>query len=178
MPTVCIVKLEQDKSRRSIPILSFDLRLQWDWLLDFHQEKGRLKPHENVHLGLKEGKKCKWHCMQQMRKETVHWCYLCNIHLCKDGCHIAYHNQQHYALSNFFLLFGTSIDISPKLFMSIVRLIWHSYKSFLDCLSQLFNTCPLDFYDGWGGLSHLKLKQVPPSQLLGPSYPIHLLIGN
>ena len=51
--------------------------------------------HENVHMGLKKGKRCKWHCMQQMRKETVCGFHLCNVHLCKDGCHVAYHNQQH-----------------------------------------------------------------------------------
>ena len=27
--------------------------------------------HENVHSSSKKGKRCKWHCMQQMRKETV-----------------------------------------------------------------------------------------------------------
>ena len=64
---------------------------------------------------------------------------------------------------NFFFIFETSLDISTKCFMSIVRLIWHSYKSFLDCLSQLFNTCPLDYCDGWGGLSHQRLKQLPPA---------------
>ena len=51
--------------------------------------------HENVHMGSKEEKRCKWHCMKQMRKETVYGCHLCNVHLCKDGCHIAYHNQHH-----------------------------------------------------------------------------------
>ena len=51
--------------------------------------------HENVHMGLKKGKRCKWHCMQQMRKENVYGCHLCNAHLCKDGCHSAYHNHQH-----------------------------------------------------------------------------------
>ena len=32
----------------------------------------------------------------------------------------------------YFLFFGNFPWYSPKLFMSIVRLIWHSYKSFLD----------------------------------------------
>ena len=80
-------------------------------------------------------------------------------------------------LSNFFI-FETSTDTSWTLFMSIAKLISHSYKSFLDCLSQLFDTCPLDYGDGWGGLSHQRLEQVPPSQLLGLPYHIHLLIGN
>ena len=48
---------------------------------------------ENVHMGSNKGKRCKWHCMQQMRKETVYSCQLCNFHWCKDGCHIPYHNQ-------------------------------------------------------------------------------------
>ena len=26
--------------------------------------------------------------------KKVYGCYLCNVNLCKDGCHIAYHNQQ------------------------------------------------------------------------------------
>ena len=51
--------------------------------------------HENVHTGSKKGKRCKWHCMQQMRKEALYGCLLCNGHLCKYACHIAYHNQQH-----------------------------------------------------------------------------------
>ena len=49
--------------------------------------------HENVHMGSEKGKRCKWHCMQQMRKETVCGCHLSNVQFCKDGCHIAYHNQ-------------------------------------------------------------------------------------
>ena len=53
------------------------------------------KNDENVHMGSKKGKRCKWHCMQQMRKETIYGCHLCNVLLCKDGCHISYHNQQH-----------------------------------------------------------------------------------
>ena len=55
--------------------------------------------HENVHIGSKKGKRCKWHCFQQIRKETVYACCLCNVHLCKDGCHIVCHNQQHQAFN-------------------------------------------------------------------------------
>ena len=75
--------------------------------------------HENVHMGSKEGKRCKWHCMQQMRNKTVYGCHLCKEHLCKDGCHIPYHNQ-HFTFIQFFFIFETSLDISPKLFMSKV----------------------------------------------------------
>ena len=90
--------------------------------------------HKNVHMGSKKGKRCKWYCMQQIRKETVYGCHLCNAHLCKDGCHIAYHNQQTLSFYLFFYYWNFSWYL-PKLYMSIVRLIWHSYKTFLDCLS-------------------------------------------
>ena len=50
--------------------------------------------HDNVHMGYKRPKRCKWHCMQKwVRKETVFGCHLCRVHLCKEGCHNAYHNQ-------------------------------------------------------------------------------------
>ena len=55
--------------------------------------------HENVHIGSMKGKRCKQHCMQQMRKEIVYEHHLCNVYLCEDGCHIAYHNQQHLAFN-------------------------------------------------------------------------------
>ena len=49
--------------------------------------------HEHVHLGVKS-KRCKWHLMQKRpRRETVYGCKICNVHLCKDGCHLAYHSQ-------------------------------------------------------------------------------------
>ena len=51
--------------------------------------------HENVHMGSKKGKRCKWHCMQKISEETVYRYHVCHFHLCKDGYHIAYHNQQH-----------------------------------------------------------------------------------
>ena len=52
-------------------------------------------------------------------------------------------------------IFETSLDICPKLLMSIVRLVSHSYKSFLDCLTQLFDTCPwIIVMDGEG--CHIK----------------------
>ena len=38
-------RLQQGKPKRSMLILTFDLRLQWDWWLDFQLEKGRKKPH-------------------------------------------------------------------------------------------------------------------------------------
>ena len=56
---------------------------------------GNENNHENVCMGSKKRKRCKWHCMHQMRKEIVDGYCLCNVHLCKDGYHIAYHNQQH-----------------------------------------------------------------------------------
>ena len=36
-------KIQQGKPKRSMLILTFDLKLQWEWLLDFHLEKGRQK---------------------------------------------------------------------------------------------------------------------------------------
>ena len=51
--------------------------------------------HENICIGSKKGKRCKWPFMQQIRKETVYGCHLCNVHSFIDGCHIAYHYQQH-----------------------------------------------------------------------------------
>ena len=52
--------------------------------------------YENVHMGSKKGARCKWHGVQQIRKENVYGCWLCSVHLCRDECHIAYHNQQHF----------------------------------------------------------------------------------
>ena len=108
----CLCFVLQDfnvaNQKKSMLILTFDLWLQWDWLLDFHQEKGRQKPHcilglwqlqmkttMKISTSSKKGKRCKWHCMQQMRKETVYGYCLCNEHLCKDRCDIAYHNKPH-----------------------------------------------------------------------------------
>ena len=48
--------------------------------------------HENVHMGGK-AKRCRWHYMQKGRKETVYGCRICNVHLCKNGCHLKYHSQ-------------------------------------------------------------------------------------
>ena len=41
----CRISTSQVKLRGSMLILTFDLRLQWDWLFNFHQEKGNWKPH-------------------------------------------------------------------------------------------------------------------------------------
>eukprot|EP00062_Callorhinchus_milii_P007407 gi/632948985/ref/XP_007889898.1/ PREDICTED: piggyBac transposable element-derived protein 4-like isoform X2 [Callorhinchus milii] len=45
--------------------------------------------HESVHMGYK--RRCKVHLQKKVRKETVYGCKICNIHLCKDGCHFQYH---------------------------------------------------------------------------------------
>ena len=53
--------------------------------------------HEIVRMDLtrKTSRRCKWHLMQKSpRREMVYGCKLCNVYLCKDGCHLAYHNQQ------------------------------------------------------------------------------------
>ena len=49
--------------------------------------------HESVHMGTK-ARRCKWHSQQKIgRKETVFGCKQCGVHLCKEGCHYAYHHQ-------------------------------------------------------------------------------------
>jgi hypothetical protein len=50
--------------------------------------------HTNVRL---EGRRttCKYHMrIHNKRRETVYGCAICNIHLCKDGCYAAYHQQE------------------------------------------------------------------------------------
>ena len=51
--------------------------------------------HENVHMESgRLSKWCKWHLMQKKgRKMTAFGCKLCGVHLCREGCHYAYHNQ-------------------------------------------------------------------------------------
>ena len=51
--------------------------------------------HENVHMESgRLGKRCKWHLVQKKgRKMTAFGCKLCGVHLCREGCHYAYHNQ-------------------------------------------------------------------------------------
>ena len=51
--------------------------------------------HDNVHMEAGSlGMWCKWHLMQKRgRKMTAFGCKLCGVHLCKEGCHYAYHNQ-------------------------------------------------------------------------------------
>ena len=50
--------------------------------------------HENVHMEIPQTRICKWHSMQKMgRKQTVYGCRACNVYLCKDGCHYAYHQH-------------------------------------------------------------------------------------
>ena len=120
--------------------LDFEHQLQWHWLLDFHQEKGRQKPQyfgsvtaanennpENVYMGSKKGKRCKLHCKQQMRKETVYGFAFAMYTCVKMDAILPTITNNIKVLINFFY-FETSIDISQKLFMSMVRLIWQSYK--------------------------------------------------
>ena len=35
--------------------------------------------HENFHTDSKKEKRCKWHCMQKIRNETVYGCHLCHV---------------------------------------------------------------------------------------------------
>lgn len=48
--------------------------------------------HESVHMGSK--RRCRVHMTKKERKETVFGCKVCNVHLCKDGCHFTYHSGQ------------------------------------------------------------------------------------
>ena len=69
-----------------------------------------------------------------------------------------------------FFIFETSLDISPRLFISIVRMISHIYKSFLDCLSQLLtHTLWIIVMDGEDVTS--KTKTFTSSQLVGLPLP-------
>ena len=86
--------------------------------------------HENVHVGTKKGKRCNFHCIQQMRKKLYMGVNLAMYTCLKMVAMLPTITNDIKLLINFF---DTSLDISPKLFMSIVRLIWHSYKSYLDC---------------------------------------------
>lgn len=56
------------------------------------QDAGNYQGHESVHMGTK--RRCRVHLTKKERKETVFGCKVCNVHLCKDGCHFAYHNGQ------------------------------------------------------------------------------------
>ncbi|XP_053372688.1 piggyBac transposable element-derived protein 4-like [Mercenaria mercenaria] len=39
-------------------------------------------------------RRCQYHMKQlNARRETVYGCTVCNVHLCKEGCHHRYHNQ-------------------------------------------------------------------------------------
>ena len=62
--------------------------------------------YEDVHVGKKQ-RRCRWHSMQKIgRKETVYGCEACNVHICKDGCHYAYHQHlQNKILILFLILF-------------------------------------------------------------------------
>ncbi|XP_062606783.1 piggyBac transposable element-derived protein 4-like [Saccostrea cucullata] len=48
--------------------------------------------HESVHMGTK--RRCRVHMNKKERKETVYGCKVCNVHLCKDGCHFTFHGGQ------------------------------------------------------------------------------------
>lgn len=50
-----------------------------------------LHGHESVNMKTK--RRCKVHAGRKERKETVFGCKLCNVHLCKEGCHYSFHNM-------------------------------------------------------------------------------------
>ena len=75
--------------------------------------------YENVHMGWKKGKRCK----QQMRKEIVYGCCFWIIYACVKMDAILPTIIKDIKLLFIFFIFETSLDVSPELFMSIVRLI-------------------------------------------------------
>ena len=76
--------------------------------------------HANTYMGAKRAKKCKWHLMHKdvmPRKETRYGCKLYNVHLCKDGCHYAYHHgysSSKYILKFFLFLFFKNILVATE----------------------------------------------------------------
>ena len=53
--------------------------------------------HQNVNLGLKRSRTCYWHRKMKpggkWRRETIMGCKTCNVSLCREGCHLAFHSQ-------------------------------------------------------------------------------------
>ncbi|XP_060579431.1 piggyBac transposable element-derived protein 4-like [Ruditapes philippinarum] len=48
--------------------------------------------HRNERMPGDKGARCRYHrAYLNKRKETVYGCRICNVHLCKDGCHARYH---------------------------------------------------------------------------------------
>jgi len=93
-------------SRKRFRQLDFRMELVRDLVAGFTKRKRPaseptyvgLVHQENVH-GHVHGKlpgpkrRCRYHLKQlQQRRETVYGCTVCNVHLCKDGCHSRFHN--------------------------------------------------------------------------------------
>ena len=49
--------------------------------------------HRNVHMRKDRAVRCFVHKSRGVRRETVYGCMVCNVHLCREGCHAQYHNQ-------------------------------------------------------------------------------------
>ena len=167
MPTFCIIRPQQEKPKRicSSWLLIWDCNgIDW-WIFIKKKRKAEAQlyigavtvanenSHENVHMGSKRerdvnGTLCsKWGKKLYMAIPLAMYTYV------QMDAILPTIIDKYNLLICFF--FQTSFDISPKYFIGIVRLIWHSYKNFLDCLSQLSDTWPLDYYDGCGGY-HMK----------------------
>ena len=106
MPTFCTAKHKEGKKKYAH--LDFRLKIAQGLITGFSSRKHIAEPplyigpvvpenkfnHDNVHMGYKRPKRCKWHCMQKwVMKETVFGFHLCRVHLFKEVCHCAYHNQ-------------------------------------------------------------------------------------
>ena len=48
--------------------------------------------HESVKFGCK--RRCRMHLSRKERRETYFGCRVCNVHLCRDGCHFQFHSNQ------------------------------------------------------------------------------------
>ena len=168
MPTFCTARLQQGKTKKRYAHLDFWLeRLQWDWLLDFHLEKGRQKPHCTLDL---------WELQIKITMKMSTWVQRKERDV--NGTVCSKWGKKLYMNVTFAMYTCVQVDAILPTIISNIKLLfnflflnfpWYlprtfhehsyvdltfSYKSFLDCLSQLLDTCLLDYCDGWGGLSH------------------------
>lgn len=93
-------------------------------------------------------RRCRWCSKQQIRRETVYACISGNIHLCKNGCFVKYHNHHSFPFehSNLYVLsLGMSQSISYEKVAHFIKMYtWKYYSqvgdenSLLNCLHHLF----------------------------------------
>ena len=103
---ILYTKTSRQRTKKNYSHIDFRLEVAHGLIAGFHARKHKSlspqdvglvaqgQPHANTYMGAKRAKKCKWHLMHKdvmPRKETRYGRKLCNVHLCKDGCHYAYH---------------------------------------------------------------------------------------